>query len=108
MEVNAHYLPEEEYQKLDTIMNITNDQNKYSAIAAIYETGVIIYTTLDTMPDEDSKTERVFPNLFKLIKIARREDCNYIDLYEGGSTLDDDTVRRNDLMMHQWSGATTI
>lgn len=98
--VSKFYITEEEYQKLDEAMFTFSLKNNYFFVSAIYETGAIICNLFDSRIGENVK--RDFPNLYKLINLAKDKDIFYIDLFDN-FTLDPDIEKEYNLSLFNWN-----
>lgn len=80
MLINLHYITEEEYQNLDETISSNPNENKYSFFSAVFNEGVIIYIWQYSSRVENANTNEKFPNLYKIIKLARENNIKYIQL----------------------------
>lgn len=82
--INSDYLTEKEYNNLDICFSTDGFKNDYHFVASIYETGVILCSFHDF---NEQNVKNDFPNLYKLFKMCKKENIDYIDIYESGYYL---------------------
>lgn len=90
--LDKSYIPENEYQKLDVCFGSTYTTQIYSIVAAIYESGIILYVRGEC--NLDDITKRDFPNLYKIMEYCRDNGYKYIDMFNSGEVLDSKTENK--------------
>lgn len=102
LELNMHYLLQEEYEKLDVAMDVHYNKNPYPFVSAIYNQGVILCIIESPTPQELNLTKLDFPILSKLIKLAIDKNISYIDLVEESCFLSVSDEKFYELNLYTW------
>ena len=88
--LSTYHLPEDEYNKLDMLMNYPNP---YGVHSAIYNSGVVIL--IDKTSGLTFLLKEQFPVLFNIAHKAKEAEIYFIDFYER-------TLPRDDLKLYKW------
>lgn len=85
LELNAHHIPQNEYEKLDKAFEVDAE---YSFLSAFYSRGVILF--LFNKDDDNEQVlnfQKDFPVLFTIAKCAMAQGVYFLDLDEEGSDV---------------------